>query len=187
MIRLLAAAVLLLPLAAAAQGQQPRDRAADLIDFGADKNKQEAEVPPPAPPQPGNLIRYDIGRPTSMTFYVDSASVSLMQDGVIRFTSVAKGEGSSQNVAYEGMRCDTREYKTYAYGKADGTWYVLKEPQWRVLRSLNSDGYRFALYQDYFCPARESVASAAEAVDALRNGGHTKAVDFNWNAPVPRR
>ncbi len=131
MIRLLAAAVLLLPLAAAAQGQQPRDRAADLIDFGADKNKQEAEVPPPAPPQPGNLIRYDIGRPTSMTFYVDSASVSLMQDGVIRFTSVAKGEGSSQNVAYEGMRCDTREYKTYAYGKADGTWYVLKEPQWR--------------------------------------------------------
>jgi hypothetical protein len=187
LIRTLAALLLLLPLVGAAQGQQPRDRAADIIDFGADKNKLEVEAPPPAAPQAGNLIRYDIGRPTSMTYYIDAASVSLMRDGVIRFTSVAKGEGGGQNVAYEGMRCDTREYKTFAHGKADGTWSVLKEPQWRVLRSLNADGYRFALYQDYFCPARESVASAAEAVDALRRGGHTKAVDFNWNAPVPRR
>lgn len=186
MIRTLAA-VLLLPLVASAQWQQPRDQAADAIDFGAEKNRQEVDAPLPAAPKPENLIRYDIGRPTSMTFYVDAASLSLGKDGVIRFTSVAKGEGSSQNVAYEGIRCDTREYKTYAYGKVDGSWFVVKDPQWKVLRSLSADGYRFALYQEYFCPARESVASAAEAVDALRRGGHTKAVDFNWNAPVPRR
>jgi hypothetical protein len=186
LIRLLAA-VLLLPLAASAQWQPPRDQAADAIDFGAEKDRQEADVVPPAPPQAANLVRYEIGRPSSMTFHVDPASVSLAQDGVIRFTSVAKGEGSAQNVAFEGIRCDTRAYKTYAYGKADGTWYVLKDPQWKVLRSLTTDGYRFALYQDYFCPARESVASAAEAVDALRSGGHRKALDFNSNAPVPRR
>lgn len=182
-----ALAAALLPAIAGGQAPQVRDRAADAIDFGAEKEREELEVALPPAPLADNLVRYDIGRPASMSFYIDAASVSLLQDRVVRFTSVAQGEGGTRNVAYEGIRCDTREIKTYAYGRADGTWYALKDPQWKPLRSLGADGYKFALYQDYFCPARESIASAAEGVEALRRGGHPKAGDFNVNAPLPRR
>ena len=109
------AVCLALPLAAAAQ-LQPRDRAADSIDWDKDKDKPESEAQLPPPPQ--NLIRYDPGRPSSMQFFVDAPSVSLSEDGLVRFTSVARGEGSSANVTFEAIRCTTREYKIYAYGKA---------------------------------------------------------------------
>lgn len=180
----LAAVLLAAPIAAVAQ--QPRDLGADAIDFGADREKQESEVKLPPAPRSENLIKFDPGRPTSMTFYIDAASMTLGEDGVVRFTTVARGDGSTQNVAYEGIRCSTRERKTYAYGKADGTWTAQRDPGWVPIRSLNADSYRFTLYQDYFCPARESIASAAEGVDALRRGGHPKATNFNINLPMPR-
>lgn len=177
------AVCLALPLAAAAQ-LQPRDRAADSIDWDKDKDKPESEAQLPPPPQ--NLIRYDPGRPSSMQFFVDAPSVSLSEDGLVRFTSVARGEGSSANVTFEAIRCTTREYKIYAYGKADGTWSPARDPQWKPIRTVQLDGHRATLFLNYFCPSRSGVTSAAEAVEAVRRGGHPKAGDFNANAPMPR-
>jgi hypothetical protein len=180
-----AAICLALPLVAAAQ-PQPRDRAADAIDWDKDKDKPESEATLPPPPQPQNLIRYDPGRPSSLRFYVDAASASVAEEGMVRFTSVARGDGSSANVTFEAIRCTTREYKIYAYGKPDGTWSPARDPQWKSIRTVQLDGHRATLYQDYFCPSRSGVTSAAEAVEAVRRGGHPKSGDFNANAPMPR-
>lgn len=178
-------ACLALPLAAAAQ-INPRDRAADAIDWDKDKDKPESEAPLPQPPQQKNLIRYDPGRPTSMAFFIDSASVSVSDEGLVRFTNIAQGDGGASNVTFEAIRCSTREYKVYAYGKPDGTWSPARDPQWKPIRTVQLDANRANLYLNFFCPSRSGVASAAEAVEAVRKGGHPKAGDFNANAPMPR-
>jgi hypothetical protein len=169
-----------------ALAQQPRDRAADAIDFDADKAKGESEAPLPPPPKAENLIKYDPGRPGSMSYYIDAASLSISADGIVRYTNVAKGDGSAQNVTYEGIRCDSREKKTYAYGRPDGTWSPVREPQWSPIRTPNVEGYRHALYQDYFCPSRGRIRTVKEGIDALRRPAHPGAVDFSNVNPVAR-
>lgn len=189
--RVLAGAVALVALAALppadAQAPKVRDQAADAIDFDADKDKPESDAPPPTPPRPEDLVRYDPGRPGSMTYYIDAKSLSISPEGIIRYTNVAKGEGAAQNVTYEGIRCDTREKKTYAYGRADGTWNVVRDPQWSPIRTQNVEGYRYALYQDYFCPSRGAIRTVAEGLDSLRRPAHPSAIDFSTVSPVPRR
>jgi hypothetical protein len=180
---LVAAACLALSVPAAAQA--PRDRAADAIDFGAEKDNRELEIALPPLPTPSNLVRFDPGRPTSMTFYVDTASLSVLADRIIRYTVVVKGEGS-ENISYEGMRCESREVKTFAYGRADGTWSPARDPQWKKVRSVQTDGHRYTLYTNYFCPSRASIVSAAEGVDALRRGGHPQATNLGATPPIPR-
>jgi hypothetical protein len=187
LLRALAALLVALPVPAPAQSPSTgvRDRAADAIDFDADKDKAESEATLPPAPQAANLIRFDPGRPGSMSYFIDAASLSVSADGIVRFTSIAKGEGASQNVAYEGIRCATRERKTYAYGRSDGSWSALRDPQWSTMRGP-SDGYRFALYQDYFCPSRGIIRSPEEGIAALKRGGHPRAGDFSRVDPFSR-
>jgi hypothetical protein len=170
---------------AQAPGERLRDSAADTIDF-TEKPLDELLLQLPAPPKPGDLLEFDPGRPATLRFYIDPASLSVGTDGIVRFTVVVRGDGSASNVSYESIRCKTRERKVYAYGRADGTWSQVRAPQWTAISGLNIDGYRFVLYENYFCPARQIIASAREGVEALRRAGHPRASDLLTPAPMPR-
>lgn len=170
---------------AQAPGQQLRDSAADSIDF-TPKSADELPLQLPAPPKPGDLLEFDPGRPATLRFYIDPASLSVGTDAIVRFTVVVRGEGTATNVSYEAIRCKTRERKVYAYGRADGTWSAVRAPQWTTMSGANTDGYRFVLYENYFCPSRQIIASAREGVEALRRGGHPRASDLLTTTPFPR-
>jgi hypothetical protein len=180
----LAAAIAGLALAQA-PGQQLRDSAADTIDFD-EKQVEELPLQLPATPKSADLLEFDSGRRTSLRFFVDPAALTVGTDGVIRFTVVIRGEGAASNVSYEGIRCKTRERKIYAYGRADGTWYQPRNPAWTKIGGPEADGHRFALYQNYFCPSRQSISSAREGIEAFRRGGHPRAADLLTNNPMPR-
>jgi hypothetical protein len=170
---------------AQAPGQRLRDSAADTIDF-TEKPLDELPLQLPAPPQPGDLLEFDPGRPATLRFYIDPASLSVGTDAIVRFTVVVRGDGSASNVSYEAIRCKTRERKVYAYGRADGTWSAVRAPQWITIYGLNTDGYRSVLYENYFCPSRQIIASAREGVEALRRAGHPRASDLLTTTPIPR-
>lgn len=142
-----------------------------------------AEKPPvaevvklPPFPNPSELVRFDTGRTSSFDFFIDPKSLSVDKDQVIRFTVVAKSAGAT-NIAYEGLRCQARERKVYAYGRSDGTWHEARDPDWVRISAAPGEQYRFMLYQHYFCPGRYPIRTAAEGVDALRRGGHPKATE----------
>jgi hypothetical protein len=170
---------------AQATGQRLRDSAADTIDF-TPKSADELPLQLPAPPKPVDLLEFEPGRPAMLRFYVDPASLSVGTDAIVRFTVVVRGEGSASNVSYEAIRCKTRERKVYAYGRADGTWSEVRAPQWTAISGLNADGYRFVLYENYFCPSRQIIASAREGIEALRRAGHPRASDLLTTTPMPR-
>lgn len=124
----------------------------------------------PSYPKPENLLRVHAGSATAFEFFVDAVSVSVGQDGIIRYTLVARGEGAAVNVSYEGMRCLPLERKSYAFGRPDGTWSPAKLAQWVPVSGRQGHQQFAALAEEFFCPMDRPVRNAGEAVRALRRG-----------------
>lgn len=74
------------------------------------------------------------------------------KDAVTRYWLVIKGQGGGYNATYEGVRCNTYEYKIYAYGNPvrEPQVKAAKDPQWRDL-DVDVAGYRRELAKEIFC------------------------------------
>jgi len=86
---------------------------------------------------------------------------------VVRYTLVIRSPSGSDNVSYEGIRCNVREVKVYAYGSR-GKFHVDANAKWeRIL--LNHSGYRHHndLREFYFCIPHRHIPYDPE--DILRN------------------
>jgi hypothetical protein len=134
------------------------------------KGWKEIQARIPVYPKAGSLVLVKTGSATSHRFYVDTSSISVGEDEVVRFTVVTKTSGGATNVTFEGMRCETRERKLYALGHADGTWVRARNTDWQrvVLRDLTP--YHHTLYTQYFCLERSRPTPVRIAIDALKQG-----------------
>jgi hypothetical protein len=159
------AAFVVVPVAAA---QPSGSWEGDFDDDTKAWKEIQAQIPPY--PKDQNLVLVEAGGATPHRFYVDTASVSLGDDGIVRYTTVVKTAGGATNVSFEGMRCETREQKLYALGRSDGTWVRARKPEWQrvVLRDLQP--HRHTLYREFFCPIPARPTPAKQAVEALRRG-----------------
>jgi len=137
---------------------------------------KEIEAQLPVYPKPENLIAFKV-TPADFQFYVDSASLSIGSDGVVRYTLVAKGVGGGVNVAYEGIRCKTWEFRAYAYGRSDNTWSKAGRNDWTGIQRAGRTLPESVLASDFFCPERIIIISTAkEGIDALRRGKHPESL-----------
>ena len=162
---LLAAAILFAPPAFAAMATEWE------MDFD-ENSKSWKEIQAQIPPYPkgDNLVLVEAGSETSHKFYVDPASVSVGTDGVVRYTTVIKTRGGATNVAFEGMRCETREGKLYALGRSDGTWVRARNPKWERIMLRDLKPHHWMHYREYFCPSPSRPTPPKVAVEALRRG-----------------
>ena len=128
----------------------------------------------PGFPKDVNLKQIDVGPVTSFRFYVDTESVNVGTDGVVRFALVARSDGGANNVSFEGIRCDTQERKIYSVGRSDGSWVAARNPSWIPMDRQFVNPVHTVLYEDYFCPERQIVSNTFEAVDAVKRGGHPR-------------
>jgi hypothetical protein len=110
---------------------------------------------------------------------VDAPSISLGEDAVVRFTLVTKSPSGATNVSYEGIRCQTAEKRTYAYGRNNGTWMQARVSKWVNLENIAQNYPQRALYRYFFCPLGvDMIADADEAIRALKAGVHPRAVKY---------
>jgi hypothetical protein len=130
----------------------------------------EAEVKLPPFPKPGNLIKFAPSAATSNEFFIDPDSISVGADGVVRYALVVRSPGGAQNVSYEGIRCETREQKYYAFGRLDGTWVNVRSPQWKRIEYREVNRQHGVLYDDYLCRDRRRPRTAKEAINELKYG-----------------
>ncbi|MFZ5576344.1 MAG: CNP1-like family protein [Pseudomonadota bacterium] len=155
---------LLLPLAAQAQSTWGSfDR-----EFEADKPWVEVAAQLPAYPKAENLVEFAVSSATRNRHAIDTASISVGEDKVVRYTVVIDAAGGARNVSFEGMRCETRERRLYAYGQADGTWSKARSAGWEPIKLRSLLSYHKPLFEEFFCPGGISVHSAAEAVRNLK-------------------
>ena len=151
----------------AASGAQPRP---DPEEEGRGK-WTESEVRLPPFPKAQNLVVFDVSAASSNRFYIDPESISIGSDGVVRYTLVIKGPGGGENISYEGMRCETRQQKYYAFGRRDGSWSNARANEWRRIEYREINRQHGVLYVDYFCPdGKRPVNSAADAVKRFKYG-----------------
>jgi hypothetical protein len=160
-------ALLLLACAAASLAQEKSDWERENEERL--RQSDEQYVAPPALER-ARLIELRLDIASGFRYYVDPGTVSVGPDRIVRYVMVARSGSAADNVTFEGLRC-SGEYRVYAVGHADGSWGGRAGP-WRPVPRDSRVG-QYALLKNYFCPARgEAVASAAEAVNALRNGVH---------------
>jgi len=154
----------------------PALASAQLTGFEADFDEQkktwkEIEAQIPAYPKQENLILFETA-PAGHQFFIDAASVNIGSDGVVRYTLMMKTAGGAVNVSFEGIRCETREQKYYAFGQPGGGWTRARDPAWRPILVRQHTRHLSLLHSDYFCEGRDTVKTARAAVDALRYGSN---------------
>jgi CNP1-like family len=121
----------------------------------------------PAAPDPAQMIRFFVSGTASQVFAIDAKSLSIGDDGVIRYTLVAQSASGVKNISYEGLRCASFEMKTYAYGRADGTWSVARRDEWLPIAHKVSNRPQAALALDYFCQGKSVAAKVNEIIDKM--------------------
>jgi hypothetical protein len=150
-------------------------------DDSQDKPWQESRVEQQALPADENLLRAEVERlPPGLQLYIDSASLQLDEnDRVLRFWLVLKSAAGAYNATYEGLRCETREYKVYAYGnpRREPQVRAAPQPQWKSYRSYNLVNYRYELARTLMCnsgltrPVADIIATLRGQMDYIHPAG----------------
>jgi hypothetical protein len=129
----------------------------------------EENIPPPPYPKDSNLTEFYLRGQTSNRFFIDTSSLTVGPDRIVRFALVVRTPEDIQTTTFSGLRCNEREWKDYAYGRSDHTWTVDPAPQWRPIQDLVLNNYRRTLYSDYMCAGgASSVAPAGDAAKLVR-------------------
>lgn len=113
---------------------------------------KESEPELPAFPERSHLIPLDMGTESSSLSYIDEKSLTLAEDGIVRFTLVVRSAGGAQNVSFEGVRCETGERKLYAIGRNDREWIKPRSDEWRRISDNGFNRQYALLSKDFFCP-----------------------------------
>lgn len=142
-------------------------------DYNLDQEKKpwaELQTQIPPYPKPENLLKFDAGAATPHSYFVDRASVSVGDDGVVRYTLMVRTSGGATNVSFEGIRCEARELKVYAFGRPNGEWSRARDSQWRRIEAREINNHHLTLHNEHFCPARRWAAPVAQILRTLQSG-----------------
>ena len=165
---------LLLPVLAALTVQAAGQANVQKSDWELEQERRgsaEREVALPPPPK-GDLIEFFVSAASSFKFFIDPQSLSVGDDGVVRYTLVARSPSGAQSASYEGIRCGRAGlYRVYAFGNG-AAWSKSTLAEWRPIEPRDVQRWHNELRDRYFCPNGASIFSAAEGLDALRRGGH---------------
>jgi len=123
-----------------------------------------------AMPKPEDLspVRSD-KMPAGMELSIDKTRIDVNpEDRVVRVWLWVRSSSGVENGTYEGFRCETSEYKVYAYAnpRRDPPVTKAKRPRWISVDEGRFGDYRRELLRDYFCGIR-GTRSAHEISDYL--------------------
>lgn len=171
-----ASAAVCLALCALQATAQPQEDARRRIerDGGLDhshfepKEWKEEEAPPPPAFDLRRLVPLEMPSYMSLRFGVDPQTMSVTGDGVVRYVVIAYREGTDTvNAFYEGVRCATEEYKTYAR-YSGGEWNTVTRPEWKRIDDRNSI-YTYQLAKQSLCAGgRAPRSTIADMIRELK-------------------
>jgi hypothetical protein len=80
-----------------------------------------------------------------------------------------KSPSGASNVNYEGIRCDTYEWRQYAGLNADHDgWDETVATPFARIEDGTLNAYQAALYKDYFCTSKMPTGKAQQILDNIR-------------------
>ena len=130
-----------------------REQSVELPDYPVGSRLAEISV------QTGNFP-YDV--------FVDTGSLSLGRDGVVRYTVVVRSHAGAENIAFEGLHCKERTFRRLAYG-SDGKWQPIVGSDWQAVKPGGMNHYRYVLYRDYLCDPANPVMKISDMIQRVRS------------------
>ena len=132
--------------------QMPTQGSIDPHDIEEYEWKEEKEIEIPPYPDDDDLLQFEVdGDSSNFEYYIDTKSLSVgKDDNVARYTLIIQSQTGAKNVFYEGIRCDSEEYKLYAFGAAKGGMKRVREPRWQPILNTQNMRYRADLL-NYIC------------------------------------
>ena len=135
----------------------------------------EKEVVMPAYPEAGALRRFPTDW-TSHVILVDETSLSIGEDGVVRYVLVVRSASGAESVSFEGLRCATGERRTFAYGRkagASGAWSVARNSGWVAISDSRINRHYFEFWRDVFCEGKR-IEQKRQILENLKRGGRER-------------
>lgn len=129
-------------------------------------SEQAASLPPY--PKKENLIPVHLLGARTFDFLIDSTSIAIGADGVVRYSIVARSPAGATNVYFEGIRCSTRERKLYAIGRATNSWGPVEGAGWLDFRGGGANAYHESLAKYYLCSDRFPISPESKIVERLK-------------------
>jgi hypothetical protein len=130
----------------------------------------EQGVGMPAYPEQSHLVGVPVQIPSSkLEMFIDERSLTAGDDGVARYVLVLRSPSGAENVFYEGIRCATRELRSYAYGSSRATWQSV-DAAWAPIQDTGMGRYREQLYRYYLCRPAMGILPRQEMLQRMRYG-----------------
>lgn len=136
-----------------------------------EKAWQEITLQLPAAPLKENLLPFYVSPTATQTFAIDSTSISIGKDGVVRYTLVSVSAGGAKNVSFEGIRCELLQKRLYAFGRADGSWSRSRREGWEPISGASPNSQHATLVNDFLCKDKMVAGTVAQMVERFRNDG----------------
>jgi hypothetical protein len=137
-------------------------RDAELMDW------KEGAIPPPPAFDVAKLLPFEVSAASSLVYGVDPATLSIADDGIVRYVMVATSASGVRNVFYEGLRCSSGEFKTYARYTPEGTWIKVTRPEWRSVFGNLPSRHALQFARSGACDNMTPASSVNEIVRRLK-------------------
>ena len=123
----------------------------DGLDPFAPKIFKEGSTPlPKEAPDGKNLVVFRVSNNTPFQFGIDAKSIEIGKDGVTRYVISILGPNGTVNSFYEGIRCESFEWKLYGTLDANQVWQPNPLSTWQPIRDRVVNRYQAALAQGPF-------------------------------------
>jgi hypothetical protein len=138
----------------------------------ATKTWIDSPVQFPAAPVTENLLRFYSN--DNQSFFIDSKSISIVDDGSLRFTLVSTSQSGAKNVSYEGLRCDSYEKRLFAFGRADGSWSPSRRNEWDEINNKGINKQHSSLAWDFVCEAGSIAGNVEKIIQRVKTNRSLK-------------
>jgi hypothetical protein len=112
--------------------------------------KEGATTMPLNPPNNSTLQPFYVTETTIFKFAVDTNSIRIGADGITRYIVVITNPSGGQQSQYEGIRCDSFQWRLYGTYETTG-WRENPLGSWAAIKPNTPNRYQAALAQGAFC------------------------------------
>lgn len=132
-----------------------------------DPDWKELEKLPPAKFNIDRMVPIEMPTYVSVKIGVDPDSLTIGEDGIVRYVMIAQSSSGNINAMYEGLWCLKGEVKTYARLGSDGKWDPVVDAQWLPLNGNRRSMHALAFARQGACDGRAAAAPTPQEI--IRN------------------
>ena len=151
--------------------------AGDPLESGVDPFapmvfKEGVTKMPLNPPNKNSLQPFYVSQATIFKFAIDTDSILIGNDGITRYTVILTSPNGSTQVQYEGIRCDSFQWRLYGTFE-NGSWRENPLSSWKNIQDNVPNRYQAALAQGALCNFTSQEKDIKNILQSLNPNGFT--------------